>query len=60
MGRITVSFYFWDYFSACSFLQLFLIHGVQVRQQVIARSLIAKRQRDLRDMVIEDEVPDVG
>ncbi|XP_028396123.1 coiled-coil and C2 domain-containing protein 2A-like [Dendronephthya gigantea] len=32
----------------------------KVRQQVIARSLVAKRQRDLRDMVIEDEVPDVG
>ena len=32
----------------------------KVRQQVIARSLIAKRQRDLRDMVIEEEVPDVG
>lgn len=32
----------------------------KVRQQVTARSLIAKRQRSLRDMVIEDEVPDVG
>ncbi|XP_031567301.1 coiled-coil and C2 domain-containing protein 2A-like [Actinia tenebrosa] len=41
-----------------------LIHlrdqGVSVREEVTQRSLVAKRQMELKDMVIEDEVPDIG
>eukprot|EP00112_Aurelia_sp_Birch-Aquarium-sp1_P013608 Seg2891.1 transcript_id=Seg2891.1/GoldUCD/mRNA.D3Y31 product="Coiled-coil and C2 domain-containing protein 2A" protein_id=Seg2891.1/GoldUCD/D3Y31 len=33
---------------------------VQARKNVLARSQIAKRQLDLTDVVIEDEVPDIG
>ena len=32
----------------------------QARKNVLARSQIAKRQLDLTDVVIEDEVPDIG
>eukprot|EP00795_Rhopilema_esculentum_P004896 gene4896-21228_t len=32
----------------------------QARKNVLARSQIAKRQLDLADVVIEDEVPDIG
>ena len=32
----------------------------QARKNVLARSQIAKRQLDLNDVVIEDEVPDIG
>lgn len=32
----------------------------KVRDDVTQRSLIAKRQLDLKDMIIEDEVPDIG
>ena len=32
----------------------------QVREQVTQRSLVAKRQMELKDMIIEDEVPDIG
>lgn len=33
---------------------------VKIRDDVTQRSLIAKRQLDLKDMIIEDEVPDIG
>lgn len=32
----------------------------KIRDDVTQRSLIAKRQLDLKDMIIEDEVPDIG
>lgn len=32
----------------------------KIRDDVTQRSLIAKRQMELKDMIIEDEVPDVG
>lgn len=33
---------------------------IKIRDDVTQRSLIAKRQLDLKDMIIEDEVPDIG
>lgn len=32
----------------------------KIRDDVTQRSLIAKRQMELKDMIIEDEVPDIG
>lgn len=40
------------------FEQLFV--ELQVREEVTQRSLVAKRQLELKDMVIEDAVPDIG
>ena len=37
-----------------------LLYLVKIRDDVTQRSLIAKRQMELKDMIIEDEVPDIG
>ena len=41
------------------FIKMILLLN-QARKNVLARSQIAKRQLDLNDVVIEDEVPDIG
>ena len=33
---------------------------LQIRDDVTQRALVAKRQVELKDMVIEDEVPNIG
>lgn len=37
-----------------------LLYFDKIRDDVTQRSLIAKRQMELKDMIIEDEVPDIG
>ena len=37
-----------------------LLYIDKIRDDVTQRSLIAKRQMELKDMIIEDEVPDIG
>lgn len=37
-----------------------LLYFAKIRDDVTQRSLIAKRQMELKDMITEDEVPDIG
>lgn len=37
-----------------------LLYFDKIRDDVTQRSLVAKRQMELKDMIIEDEVPDIG
>ena len=37
-----------------------MLYFDKIRDDVTQRSLIAKRQMELKDMIIEDEVPDIG
>ena len=41
-------------------MKLMLLYLIKIRDDVTQRSLIAKRQLELKDMIIEDEVPDIG
>ena len=41
-------------------LTISLLYIDKIRDDVTQRSLIAKRQMELKDMIIEDEVPDIG
>lgn len=41
-------------------IDVLLLYLMKIRDDVTQRSLIAKRQMELKDMIIEDEVPDIG
>lgn len=41
-------------------IALIFAYTYKIRNEVTQRSLVAKRQLELKDMIIEDEVPDIG